>query len=156
LPASIANYLPHPHHPYFLNQRKRRRVGAALLPFIPVLAHLESCLERRSCTQMAVHLLEPPTNRRGCILLFQSVLPFSLTLAKLRFHEAYVIPVHAWVKQWHCSDLSEWARPPHLPAAVRDGRLAASSRGAREPANGFWGLSSFAVRGRPPYELPGS
>jgi hypothetical protein len=84
--------------------------------------NIVSFLHSHSCTSA----VEPPTNRRGLILLFQSVLPFSLTLAK--FHEAYVIAVHAWVKQWRCSDLLEW-RPPHLPAAVRDGRLAASSRG---------------------------
>jgi hypothetical protein len=70
----------------------------------------------------------------------------SRLLGLVRFHEAYVIPVHAWVKQWHCSDLSEW-RPPHLPAAVRDGRLAASSRGAREPANGFSKARTFWTRG---------
>jgi hypothetical protein len=57
-----------------------------------------------------------------------------------------VIAVHAWVKQWNCSDLSEW-RPPHLPAAVRDGRLASSSRGAREPANGI--LESLPQHARP-------
>jgi hypothetical protein len=127
LPASVANCLPHPHHPYFLNQRKHRRVGAALRPLFLVFAprNIVSFLHSHSCTSA----VEPPTNRRGLILLFQSALPFSLTLAK--FHEAYVIAVHAWVKQWHCSDLLEW-RPPHLPAAVRDGRLAASSRGREQ------------------------
>jgi hypothetical protein len=77
-------------------QARRRRGGPpAILPRPRTLqprATFKATLAQASA-------VEPPTNRRGFILLFQSVLPFSLTLAKLRFHEAYVIPVHAWVKQ---------------------------------------------------------
>jgi hypothetical protein len=94
LPASIANYLSHPHHPYFLNQRNHTDASGRPSGHSSSSSHTAGAT--LNATPAQVQLNHQTSAARGFIHLFQSALPFSLTLAaKPRFHGAHVIPARA-------------------------------------------------------------